>query len=262
VMGVADRSDIGDDMSDVEYRRKKYDQAVGLCMWRVTDHGSLAKQRFSIDEGFLNPCETPHRDTDRLPASERQDDTFRSLARTVGMFDISADGETIATSLDANKKTFVKIWETSKLLRHESTSDSEESSKNSGFGSQFANISFSPDGRYLAATTIDAKLYYWPVSKTAVVPTRPGSGKAVETMKSLSARGQALVFDPDPRDPILAIGLQDSTILLWSTKYYRDVLTIHQHTGGVLGLAFSPDGKTLASSGNDGLVVALTAQDR
>jgi WD40 repeat protein len=117
-------------------------------------------------------------------------------------------------------------------------------------------MSFSPDGKYLAATTIDAKLYFWPVNRTDSVPNLK-SRKPVETTEQLTARGQILAFDP--KEPVLAIGLQDSNILLWSTNYRRDIMTIHQHTGGVLGLAFSPDGQTLASSGNDGQVRVLHA---
>jgi WD40 repeat protein len=75
---------------------------------------------------------------------------------------------------------------------------------------------------------------------------------------TLSARGQVLAFSP--KDSILAIGQQDSRILLWSTEFRHTVMTIRTHTGGVLGLQFSPDCLTLASSGNDGQVEVMRAQ--
>jgi WD40 repeat protein len=230
VMGVAAREDIGD---------AQHPPGKGLCMWHIRDNGSLSEQRYSNANDIRNPCldqktsEGLHRSVDLSKA---------------GMFDISRQGDNIAISLDGDHGTVVRIWKTPDLLNGGAPYLSTK--EDPGFGSQFANMSFSPDGNYLAATTIDSRLYFWPVDKSASLP---GNSKPVP----LPARGQTLAFHP--KEPILAIGLQDSSILLWSTKDQRDLMTIRQHTGGVLGLAFSPDGQTLASSGNDGQVRILRA---
>jgi WD40 repeat protein len=253
VMGVADRADIADD---------QYKSGKGLCLWHIRDYGLLARQRYSLVEDISNPCQAssplvePSTGKTRIWPDEVQ--PFFGLARAVGMFDISTDGKKIVTSLDANDRTIVKIWDTHELLRRglPSISTKDDAKHDTGFSAQFANMCFSPDGLYLAATTIDAKLYFWRVDRTASVPTPPAS-TPIENVEKLTARGQVLAFDPNA--PILAIGLQDSNILLWSTRYGRDIMTIRHHTGGVLGLAFSPDGQSLASSGNDGQVTVLEA---
>ena len=250
VMGVADRADIGDDT---------YGTGKGLCMWHITrDTGAGSTPRFSIAAGNLNPCETDTADMGTFPKSwPRQMSEFWNLARRVGMFDVAGSGKTIATSSDAKNGsgvTKVEIWNSGDLLRGLSPRQStDEGSMNRGFLAQFADLRFSPDGKFLAATTINAKMYYWPVDKTSKMPMDDAAPPV-----TLSARGQVLAFSPN--DSILAIGQQDSRILLWSTEFRHTVMTIRTHTGGVLGLQFSPDCLTLASSGNDGQVEVMRAQ--
>ena len=85
------------------------------------------------------------------------------------------------------------------------------------------------------------------------------SDKKEDSALDLSGRGMALAFSPDQN--VLAIGLEDSRILLWSTEDHRITLQIHRHSGGVLALAFSPDGTELASAGNDGRVILFQDKD-
>jgi WD40 repeat protein len=256
VIGVAVRQPSKDDeASDHE----SHSEAQGLCLWHIKyDEDAVRDQAVAHHESSAKPANPIFRivydiDNPCLPTTTKS--AFRDLTRKVGMFDISPDESKIATSIDANERTIVKIWKTSSLL---TGGLPYQSSSTSGFGAQFANMSFSPDGKYLAATTIvDWKLYFWPVETTNLVPSE--SRKPVETSLTLPARGQMLAFNPDLKEHILAIGLQDSNIMLWDTEYHRGLMTIHQHTGGILGLAFSPDGQTLASSGNDGEVRILQA---
>jgi WD40 repeat protein len=50
---------------------------------------------------------------------------------------------------------------------------------------------------------------------------------------------------------------------VWDSETKKEILTIKEHTGNVLSLAFSPDGKRIVGGhgGNDGLVKVWDAEN-
>ncbi|HBE32729.1 MAG TPA: hypothetical protein DD990_15770, partial [Cyanobacteria bacterium UBA11368] len=73
----------------------------------------------------------------------------------------------------------------------------------------------------------------------------------IQTLRSYSCV-DALTFHPF--EPILTSGSRDGIIKLWDLNTMEEIHSFRGHNQDVTGLKFSPDGKWLASSGDEKLV--------
>ena len=156
----------------------------------------------------------------------------------------SPDGTTLAT---AGSDYTIRLWD---------AVTGEHKRTITGYTRGVYCVAFSPDGKVLAATSSDDTVRAWDTETWEM------------KWKSTDQMGwpEDLAFSPDGKTIASAHGRTGGKVLLWDavTGELKGTLTtpavdLNDVTSGrtsadVHGVAFSPDGKTLASGGDDGIV--------
>ncbi len=151
-----------------------------------------------------------------------------SADRTVKVWD-AVTGQMVLTRRGLD---IVKLW---------ATAEEAKTSKGSGH-TDLSGISFSPDGRYVAAPSGEKSVKMWDAETLQEVLTLNGHAGTVLCVS----------FSPDGRR--IASGSEDRTVEVWNISTGQEVLTLEEHTSHVFSVSFSPDGKRLASASDDGTV--------
>jgi WD40 repeat protein len=102
----------------------------------------------------------------------------------------------------------------------------------------YTGVAFSPDGGKLATASVNAAVWDVAAQRKLFTLTGPRGATALE-----------VAFSPDGR--YLATGHDDGTAAVWDARTGRQVFARKGHTGPVVGLAFTPDGRRLASAGGE-----------
>jgi RNA polymerase sigma factor (sigma-70 family) len=111
-------------------------------------------------------------------------------------------------------------------------------------GSQLRELAFSPDSRLLASAghgLDDRFIRLWDVA----------AGKEI---RRIEVSAWSLAFSPDGKT-LATVGLTDSAIRLWEVDTGLERGRFPGHPGRVVGLAFTADGRALASAGMDTTVL-------
>src|SRR5262249_17301025 len=139
-----------------------------------------------------------------------------------------------------------------------------------GHRKSVASLVFSPDGRTLYSSGHDGTVRLWDVSATKEIGRFEVPGYALHAL-ALSRDGKTLAagcenLTKDAAGVIDARKRWGHPIRLWDVEARREIVPPVRgahggmyHTGPVRAIAFSPDGKTLASGGMDGALLLWDA---
>ena len=101
------------------------------------------------------------------------------------------------------------------------------------------SVAFSPDGSILALGSRGGIIKLWDISNNTEIRTLEGNGN--------------VAFSPD--GSILASGPYDDCVKLWDVSSGKEIQTIKGGIYNIADFAFSPDGRTLVTSGGDILTI-------
>ncbi len=169
-------------------------------------------------------------DDPSLRARELRRFAGHSSTLTAAVFD--SKGERIATAGVDNK---AKVWDvaTGELLATFEHPD------------VVTSVAFSPDDKRLLTASTDHSAGLWDLERGA--SKRPFEVDAVVEAIAMS------------RDGNVAVGRADSRISVWRAGTGTPEI-LRDHTASVLSIAYSPDGKLLASAGEDTVVLVFDAR--
>jgi WD40 repeat protein len=139
--------------------------------------------------------------------------------------------------LTASEDGVVLVWKDGKL-------ESTDAPYTNPTGIKSAALS--PDGRVMATVGLDGIARLW----------RVGTQEVLAEIHSMGAPYLAAAFSPDNR--LLALS-SEVDVALWSLKHMRLEMVFIGHEAPIHSVAFSQDGKLMASTGHDGRVMIRDA---
>jgi WD40 repeat protein len=167
-------------------------------------------------------------------------ETLKGHTQLVRSVAFSPDGKTMASSSGDNT---IKLWD---VVSH------SEIATLRGHTKLVRSVAFSPDGKTLASASSDSTIKLWDVA----------SHKELETLKGHKGEIYSVAFSPDGTTVASGGGL-DKIIKLWDVASRSEVGELgkpnklgkrESHNNAVYCVAFSPDGKTLASGSIDNTI--------
>jgi WD40 repeat protein len=146
------------------------------------------------------------------------------------------DNEVFAVSVSGEGRFIASTDYDGVILLH--TKDGELTRRMAGFPGWAADVAISPDSKRVAAWAMDGAIWIWDV----------GSGGLLRKLEGEKNRwGMGLAWSPDGR--YLAAGRV--AVAIWNAEDGERVKTLEGHRDFIRDLAFSSDGRLLASASMD-----------
>lgn len=259
----------------VQWQKKEYFGQGTIFLWKPGE-GKSAKLRYVIQ-----PTQATYKAHDILTPGQEASAVASMTLQTLGF---SADGKNLGVCGSDNT---VQIWNTAELSGRlpnriaalngmEYTHHHPQTDQLQG---QCTAIAFSTDGRWLAAGTSSNDLAVWSLpgwkrvegekyktgSLTAADDEEPTKAKGPEpgdyylpSPPKATAKINSIAFSPDSQR--LAYGTADAKIQLWDVTDQMPLPQIATHAGGVLSLAFSPQGRRCIASGSNDQTVRFSCE--
>ncbi len=174
--------------------------------------------------------------------------TLTGHAEAVRSVAFSADGKTLASgSFD---KT-VKLWD---------VATGQEQATFRGYGEAHVaaadvrpginSLAFTPDGKILATSGLDASIKLWDVA----------AKKELHTLTGHSDRVLSIAMAPDGKT--LASASEDRSLRIWEIDTGKQQSALFDNNGAVSSVAFADGGRTLISGASDGAIKLWDSAER
>ncbi len=229
--------------------------ATGQLKATLTEHdiGVALETQLHVRAEVLQPSEFGESQepepSQPVEESEETEDAWNSLFDVfVNNLAFSPNGATLASASLAGT---IWLWEVDTARLIATLKEHEPWMKDS---SEFAKVglAFSPDSTRLASSSWDGTIMISGMIsafRTEEMPLLlPGKAGPEFTIQFT-----ALAWAPDGTR--LVSGSMAESLQIWDTETGTELRTIQGHTGGITGVAFSQNGKTVASASKDGTIL-------